>query len=299
MACLVPRTVVNPRYKKIAPNNHAFLYHCDYGQIPKKDYFVDVGCGRCINCFKKYMSAWRFRLLHECLSYTPAELSRSYFVTLTIEPRHYTQNKTKLKRMVRLFLERVRKDLGHSIKHFLVTERGEEKGRLHFHGFFFNTDLHPNKLYHYWRYGFVKVRSLSDREYPVSQRVSYCTSYVTKGKKGVIPDIIPPEDYPLVLVSPGLGKAYVDKYSHIHNRDVLFPLAFDINGALRSLPRYLRQKVFDDSALKELKDNYFDNLSEDVIPEPPYYIGNKVYQDYTLFKKDLIPIVNKYRLIYG
>lgn len=299
MACLIGRRVVNPRYKKISPDNHYILYNDRDGKYPKKDYYLDVDCGRCINCFKKYMSAWRFRLIHEFLGLSKEELNRSYYVTLTIEPKYYTENRVILKKMVRRFLERVRKKYGSSIRHFFVTERGEDFNRLHFHGFFINTTFDVADTYNMWYYGFVKVVPVVDAEYPLSQKISYCTSYVTKGKKGKIDYIIADEDWPLVLVSQGLGKCYVNNPSAIHTGDILFPMTFEPNGTPRSLPRYLRQKVFTESELKILKDDYFDNLSDDVIPDPPYYIGNIQYNDYTVYLRDCLIIKQKYQEIYG
>lgn len=298
MACLVPRTIVNPRYRKIAPLSHAAMYHPDGGKYPKNDYYVQIDCNRCINCFKKYMSAWRFRLLHEILSLDDAARKKTYFVTLTIEPKYYTEKKPLLKQMVRRFLERARKFSGKSIRHFLVTERGEDKNRLHFHGFFINTDIDPARFYQLWYYGFVYVIALDSGEHTVSQKIGYCTTYVTKGRKGELPMIMTPEDMPLVLVSPGLGKAYADKYKHVHHQGVLFPMAFDISGSLRSLPRYLRQKVFTEKELRKLKNDYFDNYSDDVIPDGPYYIGERMYEDYSEYLEARKAYERRYKLIY-
>lgn len=301
MACLIGRRVVNPHYKKIAPYSHYKLYNDRDGIYPKPDYYINVDCGRCINCFRKYMSAWRFRLIHELTSLSKAERQKTYFVTLTIEHKFYTEKKSKLKIMVRRFLERVRKKYGKSVRHFLVTERGDTTNRLHFHGFFINTDVPPNDFYNLWYYGFVKIAGVdSDPNRPLSQRISYCTSYVTKGKKGVISNVIPPENWPLVLVSAGLGKQYVEQNRHIHiNQSVLFPLAFDVTGKVRSLPRYLRLKVFDEQQLKSLKDDYFANQSEDVIPDPPYFIGNKQFVDYIAYLRECELIKLEYLSIYG
>lgn len=300
MACLVPRIVVNPRYKKIAPDTHTRLYHPDSGIYPKKDYFIQVGCGRCINCFKKYMSSWRFRLIHELTNLSPEQFSRSYFVTLTIEPRFYSEKKASLKKMVRRFLERVRGKYRKSIRHFLITERGEDFNRLHFHGFFIDTLVPPSEFYNLWYYGFVTISPLSDKSRSLSQRVSYCTSYVTKGRKGELKLVISPEDFPLVLVSPGLGASYVDKHKSLHHQPLsLFPMAFEPSGTVRSLPRYLRQKVFTDSELKSLKDAYFDDFSEDVVPDGPYFVGDRQFDDYTSYLRECEKVKSLYKSIYG
>lgn len=300
MACLINKVVVNPRYKKIAPDTHFRLYHNELGLYPKQDYYINVDCGRCINCFRKYMSAWRFRLLHECLSLSPEQMSRTYFATLTIEPKFYTEKKLLLKKYVRQFLEHVRYKCKHSPRHFIVTERGEKRNRLHFHAIFFDAPFPRSLLHKLWKYGFVEVRLLNAPPYNVSQSISYCTSYVTKGKKGRIENVISPENFPLVLVSPGLGLHYLRKSPINHRqRGQLIPLTYDVNGVPRSLPRYLRNKVFTESELKFLKDDYFKNSSPDVIPEPPYYIGSREYTDYSVYLAECVNIKHQYKQIYG
>lgn len=246
------------------------------------------------------MSAWRFRLLHECLSLSPQQMNNTYFATLTIEPKYYTEKKYLLKQYVRKFLEHVRYKCKHSPRHFIVTERGEDRNRLHFHAIFFDAPFPMSLLHKLWRYGFVKVRKLNSPPYIVSQSISYCTSYVTKGKKGRIENVIPPENYPLVLVSPGLGKSYIHNNTSVHHqRGILFPMSFDLNGKPRSLPRYLRQKVFNESELKMLKDDYFTQISDDVIPDGPYYIGNREYTDYSTYLSACADIKHQYNKIYG
>ena len=300
MACLIPQRIVNPHYKKIAPDTHFTLYHETLGKFPKNDYYISVGCGHCVNCFKKYMSAWRFRLLHEFLNLDDTILKNSYYVTLTIENRFYTEKKPLLKKMVRRFLERVRSKYKKSIRHFLITERGEDFNRLHFHGFFIDPPCPPNEFYNLWYYGFVKIKPVIDSDHTLSQQISYCTSYVTKGRKGKLPLVLAPEDKPLVLVSPGIGRSYVDKYKNFHHQsNLLFSQAFDFNGSLRSLPRYLRNYVFTDDELLTLKNDFYDSYSDDLIPDPPYFIGDRQYNDYDSYCNALIPIKQLHKKIYG
>lgn len=287
--------VVNPRYKKIAPHRHFALYG------DRKDYMIPVDCGRCINCFKKYLGNWRFRLLEEFKGMSNSELLNSYYITFTIAPKYYSEKKAKLKKMVRLFLERVRQQTGKSPRHFFVTERGEEKDRLHFHGFLFNINFSPNLLSKFWFYGFVRVYPVLDPTTPFAKRVAYCTTYITKGKKTKtkLDTVITPEDFPLILVSPGLGASYVHrKMAFHHQRGNLIPFA-DNDVRLVRLPRYLRQKVFSEKEQKQMSDAYFDNLSEDVIPDPPYFIGDVQYNDYSLYLQALTSVQLKYKQIYG
>lgn len=235
MACLVPKRIVNPHYKKIAPDSHFRLYHEFHGQYPKNDYYITVDCNRCINCFRKYMASWRFRLIHEYLGLSEVERSKSYYVTLTFENEFYSENPIIIKKYVRRFLDRCRKRFGHSVRHFLVTEFGDNTHRLHFHGFFFNTDIPPNLFYQLWYYGFVSIYRLGSREYSVLQEISYCTTYITKGKKGHLPEVLGIGEKPLVLVSPGLGASYVKSKSHFHQSS-LSHFSYDLSGHPYPLP---------------------------------------------------------------
>ena len=99
-----------------------------------RTYYVPVKCGKCLECKQQKQREWIVRLSEEIRND-----NKCLFVTLTF-------NETNLKSFqcsdeneiatlaVRLFLERIRKKTGKSVKHWLITELGEEKGRIHLHG---------------------------------------------------------------------------------------------------------------------------------------------------------------------
>ena len=39
-----------------------------------------------------------------------------------------------------------------------------------------------------------------------------------------------------------------------------------------------------------MKKQFFNNISDDVLPNPPYYIGKQQFNDYTIYQKELKPI---------
>ena len=54
---------------------------------------------------------------------------------------------------LRKFLERCRKKTGKSIKHWCVTELGEDRGRIHLHGIFFGNQA-AELVIEKWRYSY-------------------------------------------------------------------------------------------------------------------------------------------------
>lgn len=295
MSCLVGRKIVNPHYKKLHPDKHYLLYG------HKEDYLIPVDCGVCVNCVNKYKSAWNFRLEQEFKYMSLKELQRVYYVTLTMAPEWYSESRSHLSLLVRRFLERYRKKFKKSIRHFLITERGEDENgehRIHFHGFFFELD-HPELIWQLWAYGFVKVKPLVQKGEIVRNYIGYVTGYITSFVDDVIIDKF---DKPMVFCSKKLGIAYAIDAKNVafhHQNDTLFPLTYSNNYKLRSLPRYLRNKVFTEKERNLMKNDYFRNYDDDVIPDPPYYIGKQVYNDYSAYRKALDEIYNQYLKKYG
>ena len=91
--------------------------------------YVTAACGKCYECKKQKGRAWQVRLSEEIRNDPNA-----IFVTLTISDESWEKLKRKyslsseddyIKKMVRLFLERIRKQTKKSVKHWLTTERGE------------------------------------------------------------------------------------------------------------------------------------------------------------------------------
>ena len=97
-----------------------------------------------------------------------------YFVTLTISPEgikeleertglNWELNPNEIAtKGLRLFLERARKDTGKSIRHWCVTELGEEGDRIHLHGIFFgqkSAELHKKQHFFEWHLVFQFLKS--------------------------------------------------------------------------------------------------------------------------------------------
>ena len=94
--------------------------------------YVEVECGHCFECRKKKRREWRIRN-YEQLKETP----HAVFFTGTVSPQRYeyickkygykndgSQDNEIITKIHRLFLERIRKETGKSVKHWCVTEKG-------------------------------------------------------------------------------------------------------------------------------------------------------------------------------
>lgn len=277
MPCCAPRTIVNPHYKKVARDNDedVELYN------DRPDYYIDVDCGVCINCVKKRGNTWRLRLLDEWRYMSSDAQANSFFVTLTVAPRYYREALTNPRSLIKKFLDRIRKEYGSTPRHWITTEFGEEKGRLHYHGLFFDVNFDIFQLEDYWKYGFTDVKYLT------TGRVAYITKYITKFLDD---DVILPQFKQRVFTSPGMGKAYVqDPYNldwHNPAPGEYLPIYLTDNNYIVGLPKYYRSKLFTDVDRDIMKEAYFANLSPDVIPDTPLSIGKVKYDDYTLWLAD-------------
>lgn len=315
MSCIVPIRIINPRYRKlikvaernkydsfielgisnfirdikqgIKPQDSEFSSFAGYAfndnlynYVDREDFFLDVPCGKCINCLKSRSNAWSLRLSYEYFYLSSEARQNSFFLTLTIKPEYYENISKQPHKYIRLFLDRCRKMCGHMPRHFIQNDFGETTNRYHFHAIFFDVPFDINELERLWKYGFVNYSPLT------LSRIMYACKYTSKSVDELV---LPPHFQPITFVSPGLGKAYADDdYNHrLHRLDNSpVPLMHSINDNIQAMPRYLRGKIFTPEECEELTQCYYANLSDDVIPDPPYRIGAITYDDYTLYLED-------------
>lgn len=297
MACLVNPTIINRHYVKIADENNEPVEN--YSN--RIDYYVNVPCRRCVNCVRSYMTYWRNRLLYE-FEYMSSDARRnSYFFTLTFDTKYYRQidfrsmdsTRSSIHSFKRKFIDRIRKSSGSAPRHWIVTEYGERKGRLHLHGFFFDVNFDIHNLDRFWKYGLVDYSQMNENT------IKYCTAYITKGNEDII---LPPNKVQFVFCSPGIGKSYCDDPYNIRYHHpfpgVLNPVLQNSSQYLQSLPRYFKSKIFTDDEREDMTQQFFLENSDDVIPDPPYKIGKTIYTDYTLYMEACKKHVSTYKKLY-
>lgn len=263
--CLYPTYTKNPKYKPNKKNN---------GKPPicrdRRLFYIPIKCGCCIECRKEKQREWRVRLEEELRS------NFGYFTTLTISPESIKEieEKTTLKweenpneiatKALRLFLERVRKETGKSIKHWCVTELGEKKDRIHLHGIFFGQKS-AELIRKHWKYGFVFIGG-----YCNSRSVNYMTKYMLKV------DIKHPEFKQIVLASAGIGAGYMDRLDYLwqkqNYKNIEVATYTFRNGTKMAMPKYYKNKIFTD---KEREKMWINNLNRGLL----WIYGEKVKAD--------------------
>lgn len=102
---------------------------------------VDLPCGQCIGCRLEYARNWACRCLCEMQMH-----EKNCFVTLTYDAEHMPLDGELHHRDVQLFMKKVRKKYGGSIKYFMAGEYGSEYGRPHYHVLLFGVDF-PDRVY--------------------------------------------------------------------------------------------------------------------------------------------------------
>lgn len=238
-SCLHPVYLTNPHWNKstsLGKRNLALWRAMNPGKIYPDDYKIFVPCGKCLGCRKDRARQWRVRLLHEHMF---GKHFNCICLTLTIDNDNYAKfsDKAGIKACLRSFLDRLRYYTSSRKlpKRFFVTELGEERDRLHFHGFMWDIDVSYDKIRRCWSYGFIWIDKLKS-----VKQLSYATKYITKPSFKF--------HYPLVFVSPGLGSDYLKQRNwqdwHRKDPDCFLRMYCTFNGWTYSLPHYYRRKMF-------------------------------------------------------
>lgn len=263
--CLYPKYFKNPKY---LPNKK------NEGKPPiwtdRRLLYIPAKCGCCIECRKEKQREWRVRLEEEIRS------NFGYFTTLTISPENikeielitglkWKENPNEIAtKALRLFLERVRKDTGKSIRHWCVTELGEKNDRIHLHGIFFGQKA-AELIRKHWKYGFVFIGG-----YCNSRSINYMTKYMLKV------DIKHPKFKQIVLASPGIGAGYMDRLDYLwqkQNYKNINVATYTLrNGTKMAMPKYYKNKIFTE---EEREVMWINNLNRGLL----WIYGEKVKAD--------------------
>lgn len=283
--CLAPRLIINRHYLKICGNNKHGAVSC-FGSAP--DFYVKVDCGLCVECQKKRGNNWKTRLLDEYHYHvTKFPDDKVIFGTLTIAPAFMDRFDTPVKvdKEIRKFFERYRKMFGCSFRHYLTSEYGEKKGRLHFHFIGFRMLCNIHELRRLWPFGRVDMQTLKG-----PQGLTYVSGYITKIVKGdklskdSIPFFIDKEKKTKVWVSPALGKDYtldsVNRSFHIQRGRPVYIRQHD-NGLPFGIPRYYMDKLFSPIDLARCKSDWFNQMYE--LPKPPFKAHKRIFNEFVSY----------------
>lgn len=202
--------------------------------------YINIPCGWCAICRRKKRSEWMVRLMEEIKNGGHCD-----FITLTFSEealeKYYKMGVTGANSIaicaVKEWREKINKRRGEAIKHFIIPETGTRfTKRLHLHGIVWTKDKAETwKYVRLWQKGRVDVGYKCD-----ASTASYVTKYITKGTEE--------EWKPKLMVSPGIGKAYLEnpdvwirhRYMGV-NTDTTYSVG---NGQIVGLPGYYKRKLF-------------------------------------------------------
>lgn len=249
-------------------------------EIPKYEMLkgVEYKCGKCIDCRRERANSWKIRLKEELKEHT-----QSMFVTLTFSDESIkeligrTNGKDEANaigtKAIRLFLERIRKHKKRSIKHWFIIEiGGNSTERIHMHGIIFGEVWKNEELQKYWKYG------RTDIGYECSNRtINYITKYITKL------DEKHKEFISVILTSPGIGKAYIERHrtTHRFQHEKTITKYRSENGTMTTLPCYYRRKLWTDEEREELR-AYAMLKNERWVGKTKYIV--ETHEDFMVFK---------------
>jgi hypothetical protein len=256
--CLYPTLIKNPKYKANKKNGGIAPVPVDPRVI-----YVPIGCGNCMECRKKKAREWKTRLSEEARTNPNGR-----FVTLTFNTESlqelskecigegYTLDNQIASLAVRRFTERWRKEHKKTIRHWFITELGQNNTEhIHLHGIIWhNEDLETtmNKIERIWKYGYVwKWKENRGRKinYFNERSANYMCKYVMKI------DHKHREYKQIILCSKGIGSGYIKSnrvadnvYKDEETRDYIKT----DNGSKNAMPIYYRNKIYDDEEREKL-----------------------------------------------
>lgn len=229
-----------------------------------------VPCGQCPACLKRRADHWAFRLFSEMKQATSAAM-----LTLTYEdrwlPRSFNGHATLQKRDFQLFMKRLRKKCRNTLKYYACGEYGGLTNRPHYHLVMFNL---PSKYlinHHYlediWQMGGIHIAECN------MATIRYTTKYVMKGRWE--PEADDDDRAPLFsCMSKKLGMNHLTPQMVRYYTENMLGVITLPGGALVSMPRYYKEKIFSKRERKilaemaaEYRDMNMDNIFRDVCHE--------------------------------
>ena len=263
--CLYPRLIKNKKYTRNQKNG---------GIIPpvndSRVLYVPIGCGECIECKKQKKNEWQTRLMDDIKINKNAK-----FITLTFSNEKYTELNKEINQnakpyeidnqlatlATRRFLERWRKEYKRSLRHWLVTELGQQNTEnIHLHGLIW-TEKEEKIINKIWKYGYTFIG-----QYVNEITINYIVKYINKI------DALHKTYRSIILTSPGIGNNYINttnstknKYKEKQTQETYITKT----GTKISLPVYWRNKIYTDEEREKL---WIEKLNK----KQRYVLGQKI-----------------------
>lgn len=290
--CLYPKIIQNKKYTANKKNK---------GKIPQmtdqRVQFVPVGCGKCMECRKKKGREWAVRLGEEIRTNKNGKFITFSFSNESLKElsKAIDKNEEKINKLTtkasngltgynrdneiatigtRRFLERWRKKYKKSVKHWFITELGQNSTeRIHIHGLLFTNETEET-IRNIWKYGHVYIG-----EYVNEKTINYIVKYVSKSDKKH------PNYTSKILTSPGIGSNYTNRKDSKNNKykeGKTQELYTTKTGSKLALPVYYRNKIYTEEEREKL---WLEKLDKEV-----RYINGKeidVSKGYDIYYKVL------------
>jgi hypothetical protein len=223
--------------------------------------FINVPCGKCIECRKTHIAGWVFRLTNEFKAKTTKQ---AHFLTLTYDDTqfeeeiplelggNYTANgELSLNYNHHIqWMKKLRKTYGQSkksdpIKYFSVGEYGEKTGRPHFHSIIFNAD--QQNILDTWGRGNVHFGDVTEAS--INYTLKYCLKRVGRSHDKNYREVETEKLIERALISKGIGIEYAQNPANIkyYNDDIERQITRE-GGIIQAMPRYYRDKFYTDFA---------------------------------------------------
>lgn len=277
-----------------------FLGHHEYNRMLENSMpFIQVPCGKCLECRIQHARDWADRCVIEAKQY-----DHNYFVTLTYDDEHLPERNSLCPDDVTKFLKRLRKKFpGVKIRYLYSGEYGISF-RPHYHLLLFNLPLNdlssefylmqdgklqkhlrPNSkgdlyhsmlIYETWQYkGMISVGKVN------YDTAAYVSQYVTKKcnpkneklykELNIYPEFIRMSN------KPGIGAQFFQDNDDIHSIGHMI-IPGDGEAHQSAIPRY-----YDKLFIKKYGDDVFtktirkERLSKRTVRVDTYLHGNKTY----------------------
>lgn len=212
--------------------------------------YLQVPCGKCHECRARRSAAWAFRLEQEDRVHL-----ESHFVTLTYSDDNLSGSDDGLPTLVKSdlqkFFKRLRKNSQKKIKYYACGEYGTSTLRPHYHAIIFGAGA--TDIDRAWgdigniHYGDISKAS-----------IRYVTNYLCKSVDSDIGDRCPE----FALMSKGLGSSYISSaIIHWHESN-LANYVVNAGGIRQALPRYYKEKIFDENQRKKFGIEHVQKLDE-------------------------------------
>lgn len=227
--------------------------------------FIQIPCGKCLECLKTYQNDWMVRLYYESTLH-----SNITFVTLTYNQQKVPQvvdtktgevHLSLCKKHFQDWIKRFRRSSEYhnrskDFKYFMCGEYGPTTLRPHYHVIFFGLrryDILPALKDWEDRFGFTHSKNVQFNSNSLVKISRYVSKYCSKGVFSNPKEISTNIEKAFRMCSKGIGKNYVQEMKSFHldpikNKD--YQLALDRrlvvlpDNKAYPMPRYYREKIY-------------------------------------------------------